>query len=70
MLQIGQGVVFRSYEVVVDRMTVLRGNKSEENALFGTIPATSAPVISIVMFRCGANLIYTVVFWRARRTCQ
>ena len=51
MLQIGKGVLFRSYEVVVDRMTVLRGNKSEENALYASIPATSVPVISIVMFR-------------------
>jgi len=44
-------VVFRSYEVVVDRMTVLRGNKSEENALYASIPTASAPVTSIVMFR-------------------
>ena len=52
--QVKQGVVFRSYEVVVDRLTVLRGNYTEEAALFANLTAEATPVISIVVFRCVA----------------
>ena len=54
--QVEQGVVFRNYEVRVDRMTVLRGNSTEEAALFASIPAAATPVISVVVFRSAADL--------------
>ena len=54
--QVARGVVFRSYEVRVDRMTVLRGNVSEEAALFASISAAATPVVSAVVFRCASFL--------------
>jgi hypothetical protein len=50
-MQIEQGVVFRTYEVIVDRMTVLRGNKTDEDALAASIPMNLSSVVSLVVFR-------------------
>ena len=52
--QVQHGVVFKTYEVRVDRMTVLRGNMTEEDALFANLTATATPVISLVVFRSAA----------------
>ena len=45
-------MVFATYEVRVDRMTVLRGNATEQEALFQSIPADAPQVVSMVAFRC------------------
>ena len=50
-MQVQQGVVFRTYEVRVDRMTVLRGNMTEEATLFANLAFGATPVISVVIFR-------------------
>lgn len=48
---IDRGVVFATYEVKVDRMTVLRGNRTEQALLFGRTPNVSSNVTSVVAFR-------------------
>ena len=50
--QTQQGVVFSAYEVKVDRMTVLRGNTTEQTQLRALAAATAtANVTSVVAFR-------------------
>lgn len=55
MLQIQRGVVFSTFEVRVDRMTVLRGNTTEQVALLAGA-ANGTQVVSVVAFRCICSL--------------
>lgn len=50
MPQIQKGVVFSAFEVRVDRMTVLRGNSTEQAALLADA-ANGTQVVSVVAFR-------------------
>lgn len=50
-LQIQNGVAFSTYEVRVDRMTVLRGNTTEQAALLASAE-NGTRVVSVVAFRC------------------
>jgi hypothetical protein len=49
-VQIQKGVAFSTYEVRVDRMTVLRGNTTEQAALLASA-ANATRVVSMVAFR-------------------
>jgi hypothetical protein len=49
-VQIQKGVAFSTYEVRVDRMTVLRGNTTEQSALLAST-ANATRVVSVVAFR-------------------
>ena len=49
-VQAQKGVAFSTYEVRVDRMTVLRGNTTEQAALLASA-ANATGVVSIVAFR-------------------
>lgn len=50
-LQIAQGVVFSTYEVKVDRMTVLRGNTTEQADFLAIATAEAVNATSVVAFR-------------------
>jgi len=63
LLQIEQGVVFSTYEVRVDRMTVLRGNATEQQLLLPPALSNSTRVVSMVAFRYSNDCI-------GRHICQ
>lgn len=50
-LQIQNGVAFSTFEVRVDRMTVLRGNTTEQATLLAS-DENGTRVVSVVAFRC------------------